>query len=73
MSNPTPLSPALPDVAAAADERRHLLRLRELCDEVLASQRVAEGRDVMTADERAEARQLLADIAPRAGRRERAR
>ncbi|MDF1505137.1 hypothetical protein [Roseisolibacter sp. H3M3-2] len=76
MSTSLPDSPELaPDItsAEAADERRHLLRLRELCDEVLATQRVSEGRDIMTDDERQEARQLLASFAPRVGRRERGR
>lgn len=73
MSNPTLPTSDLPAALDAADERRHLLRLRELCDEVLASQRVAEGRDVMTDEERREARALLASFAPRVGLRERAR
>lgn len=77
MSNPTALASDASDATDlpldAADERRHLLRLRELCDEVLASQRVAEGRDVMTDEERREARALLASFTPRVGMRERAR
>lgn len=72
-STATPIiDPALP-TDADLDDRRRLLRLRELCDEVLASRRVEEGRDLLTDEERAEARALLAGFAPRAGQRERAR
>ena len=45
--------------------RRMRLRLRELCDEVLASHRVATGRDPLTPSDRAEASSLLRRIAPR--------
>lgn len=69
--------PAMDETHQAAagelDERRRLLRLRDLCDEVLASRRVDEGNDLMTEEERREARELLAGFAPRAGQRERAR
>lgn len=68
-----PLSADPAPITDANDERRLRLRLRELCDEVLASQRVAEGRDVLTAEERQEARTLLSQFAPRAGMRERVR
>ena len=68
---PTPET-ALP-TDADLDDRRRLLRLRELCDEILASRRVEEGRDLLTDEERAEARSLLAGFAPRAGQRERPR
>jgi hypothetical protein len=44
--------------------RRTRLRLRELCDEVLASYRVATERDPLPQDERATARELLARVAP---------
>jgi len=55
-------SPVMP--AAANSDRRTRLRLRELCDEVIASFRVATDRDVLSAAERAEAKSLLARIAP---------
>ena len=48
-------------------DRRTRLRLRELCDEVSASHRVASGRDLWTDRERDEARSLLARLAPRIG------
>jgi len=44
--------------------RRTRLRLRELCDEVLASFRVATDRDPLTADDRSAARSLLERVAP---------
>jgi hypothetical protein len=65
--------PEPPTAATEMDERRRLVRLRELCDEILASRRVDEGRDLMSEEERREARALLAGFAPRAGQRERAR
>jgi hypothetical protein len=55
-------SPVMP--AATPADRRTRLRLRELCDEVIASFRVATDRDVLSAAERAEAKSLLARIAP---------
>ena len=45
-------------------ERRTRARLRELCDEVLASYRVAQGRDIISEDERREARSILSRLAP---------
>lgn len=45
-------------------ERRNRRRLRELCDEVLASYRLASDRDVISESERADARAMLAQIAP---------
>lgn len=47
-----------------AGDRRHRERLRELCDEVLASYRAAAGGEAMSASERAEAERLLAEVAP---------
>jgi hypothetical protein len=44
--------------------RRTRLRLRELCDEVLASYRVAKGHDPVSAVEREDARSLLSRVAP---------
>ena len=49
-------------------DRRQRLRLRELCDEVLASYRVATGREPLSDVERREARALLSGIAPRVSR-----
>jgi hypothetical protein len=71
-----PTTAPSPDIDAAEqspDDRRHRTRLRELCDEVLASYRAASGNEPLTADERREARSTLDLIAPRAGRRERSR
>jgi hypothetical protein len=45
-------------------DRRNRRRLRELCDEVLASYRIASDRDVISESDRADARQVLASIAP---------
>ena len=45
-------------------ERRTRARLRELCDEVLASYRVARGHDVISDEDRREARNVLARVAP---------
>ena len=45
-------------------ERRNRRRLRELCDEVLASYRVASDRDVISDADRADARMMLASITP---------
>ena len=49
--------------AAAASRRTHL-RLRELCDEVLASYRAATGRTPLTDDDRAEASAVLDKVVP---------
>ena len=45
-------------------ERRTRIRLRELCDEVLASHRLAKRGDMFSESERREAASLLARIAP---------
>lgn len=45
-------------------DRRNRRRLRELCDEVLASYRVASDRDVISDADRADARMILARVAP---------
>lgn len=44
--------------------RRSRNRLRELCDEVLASFRVARERDLISDGERQDARDLLARVTP---------
>jgi hypothetical protein len=49
-------------------DRRTRSRLRELCDEVLASYRVAQGEDLVTAEDREVAEQLLRDLGPRVAR-----
>ena len=72
--NPNALpSPDLDAAEQSPDDRRQRTRLRELCDEVLASYRAASGTEPLSADERREARSTLDRIAPRAGRRERSR
>ena len=53
--------------APAAANRRSRLRLRDLCDEVLASFRVARERDVISAAEREDARTVLAGLTPKRG------
>ena len=45
-----------------ATERRTKLRLRELCDEVLASYHQARGRDLFSTDDRTIARDLMASV-----------
>jgi hypothetical protein len=45
-------------------DRRSRRRLRELCDEVLASYRVANERDVISEADRVDARMMLSQIAP---------
>jgi len=45
-------------------DRRSKTRLRELCDEILASYRVARGQDVFTAEDRKTADTLLRDLSP---------
>lgn len=54
----TPAGPS-----TVADDRRTRLRLRELCDEVLASHRVASDRDLFTDADRREAQALLGGLA----------
>lgn len=51
--------------APVPSDRRTRLRLRELCDEVLASYRLAEGRDLFDDADRRAARQLIDAIARR--------
>jgi hypothetical protein len=43
-------------------ERRTKLRLRELCDEVLASYHQARGRDLFSSDDRKIARDIMASV-----------
>jgi hypothetical protein len=51
----------------AAVNRRSRLRLRDLCDEVLASFRVARERDVISEADREDARSMLAGLSPKRG------
>ena len=56
-------TPSAAPRASAADRRmRH--RLRDLCDEVIASYRVARGATPLSDAERAEAHAILAHVAP---------
>jgi hypothetical protein len=57
-----------PTTAAAPSERRSRARLRELCDEVIASFRAASSKEVITEAERSESRAILSKIVPLAGR-----
>lgn len=45
--------------STVSDDRRSLLRLRDLCDEVLASHRIAADRDLFSADDRLAIRQIV--------------
>lgn len=46
-------------------DRRTRERLRELCDEVLASYRLAVGEDLVTPDDREVAQQYLRSLTPK--------
>lgn len=48
----------------ATKERRTLHRLRDLCDEVLASYRVARGHQVLSDRDREEANVFLGNLVP---------
>lgn len=48
---------------AVQSDRRSRGRLRDLCDEVIASHRAATGNDLFSDRDREEARQLLASFA----------
>jgi hypothetical protein len=52
-------------ISKPTDDRRTRLRLRELCDEVIASYRAAKGGDPIADGERREAEDFLAGITPR--------
>ena len=60
----SPIATSRRTVRPVKSERRTKLRLRELCDEVLASWRVAAGGDVLSDSERREATRMLSQIAP---------
>jgi hypothetical protein len=52
-----------------ASDRRNRRHLRELCDEVLASYRIAAGEDLFSDTDRSDARSLMSTIAPTRGSR----
>ena len=54
---------------ASHADRRTRLRLRDLCDEVIASYRAATGGQLLSDDERAEANALLGRMVPGMARR----
>ena len=58
-----PAAPAAGPMHVSRD-RRERSRLRELCDEVLASFRVAQSRELISEGELAESRALLATMTP---------
>ena len=49
-------------------DRRTRSRLRELCDEVLASYRLAQGQDIVTEEDREAAVQVLRGLTPTVAR-----
>ena len=49
-------------------DRRTRGRLRELCDEILASYRLAQGEDLLSAEERRSAEEMLKGLTPRVAR-----
>jgi hypothetical protein len=57
-------SPIVAGPKRVSRERRERSRLRELCDEVLASFRVAQSRELISEGEMAESRALLATMTP---------
>lgn len=63
----TPLSIPAQSLSSLPADRRRRARLRDLCDEVLASFRAAASRDVISPTEREEGRAVLSkmDILPR--------
>ena len=51
-----------------SQDRRTRTRLRELCEEVLASYRLAQGQDLLSSEERESAQQVLRQLAPQVAR-----
>jgi len=49
-------------------DRRTRVRLRELCEEVLASYRMAQGQDLLSSEERESAQQVLRQLTPAVAR-----
>ena len=64
LSGNRPTSSSRSRTAQVPSDRRSRRRLRELCDEVLASYRIANDRDVISDADRADARMILARVAP---------
>ena len=62
-------SPSSTTSIASDADRRTRLRLRDLCDEVIASYRAATGGQLLSDDERAEANALLGRMMPAMARR----
>ena len=62
---------ALTTIVPAVSERRTLHRLRELCDEVIASYRAAKGCQLFSDRDRADADALIGQLAPVPARRRR--
>jgi hypothetical protein len=60
-------STTLPGPRRVASERRRRIHLRDLCDEVLASFRLASNRDPISEQDRQAAMELLPRVAPRMG------
>ena len=56
---------ARPTTAAPTAERRSRRRLRELCDEVLASWRAAQGRELFSDEDRRVGREMVLRLAGR--------
>jgi hypothetical protein len=64
-TNPSDRARSLRSASGAilvSNERRHRSRLRDLCDEVLASFRVASNREPISEQDRAAARQILPKV-----------
>jgi hypothetical protein len=57
-------APDSPISRRATSERRQRARLRDLCDEVLASFRLANGHDPISEQDRQEAKELMRGLAP---------
>ena len=55
---------SVPQSTGRPDDRRTRERLRELCDEVLWSHRIATNTDLISEQERKEARALLSRFVP---------
>jgi hypothetical protein len=51
-----------------SSDRRTRGRLRELCEEVLASYRLAQGQDLLSSEDRQAADELLKGLTPRVAR-----
>lgn len=68
VSNRGPQGPRRQRAERRTGERRTRGRLRELCDEVLASYRMAQGEDLVTAEDRRIADQVLRGLNLRVAR-----